>query len=213
MISRRAVPLALTVLRFVLGPVFLAVYVSPRIPPGQTLLLFAIIVAAIFSDWLDGYAARRLNAVSAAGKLLDPFADALFCMLVFIAFARIGLMPVWIVAVLICREALVTFVLRPLALWRGVVIAARMWGKVKTSFQFGLMIVVLVAHLPDTGLATGPAFLKRLAVFLEPVGFYSVLGLSLISLGFYIFDVTVVLGKARGGEKAAVSKEEVSSSR
>jgi len=70
LISRRAVPLVLTVLRFVLGPVFLAVYVSPRVPPGRTLLLFAIIVAAIFSDWLDGYAARRLNAVSAAGKLL-----------------------------------------------------------------------------------------------------------------------------------------------
>ena len=72
------------------------------------------------TDWLDGAAARRWNAVSTAGKLLDPFADALFCMIVFYVFARphtsqgggefVFHMPLWGLGILIAREALVTFV-------------------------------------------------------------------------------------------------------
>jgi len=193
LLGRRSIPLAVTLFRFVLGPAFAVAYTSPQISSRRVLLAFGLIGLAIFTDWLDGYAARRLRAVSTSGKLLDPFADALFCMVVFVVFARLDIMPHWIVIALICREAIVTFVLRPLALWRGAVIAARMIGKVKTSFQFGLMITILVAKMPYEGMPLPLVLLRTLARSLEPIGLYATLGLSLGSLVVYIFDVKTAL--------------------
>ena len=153
---------------------------------GQAFVLLLIIAVAIVTDWMDGFLARRWDAVSLAGKLLDPFTDALFCMMVFLVFARHELMPMWLVVVLMSREALVTFVLRPLALWRGVVIAARMLGKYKTSFQFGLMVAILVWKIPGVPLVAALRFLVQL-------GFYIVLMLSVASAAYYIADVTSAL--------------------
>lgn len=153
-------------------------------------MLPIIIGLAILTDWLDGFLARRLSAVSSAGKLLDPLADALFCMLVFVDFARHGLMPTWIVALLIAREALVTFVLRPVALRGGVVIAARPLGKVKTGFQFAAMLVVAVGLL-------GSGACRAMLQPAVAVGFLVVLVLSLTSGGFYVFDLARSLRKDR----------------
>ena len=194
---RRHVPTTITVLRLFLGPAFLLSYHGAGTRPLALAGAFGLIVFAIFSDWLDGYLARRWEAVSSVGKLLDPFADALFCMTVFYAFKRLGLMPAWIVWALIGREATVTFVLRPLALSRGVVIAARMMGKVKTSFQFGAMITVLVAHVDAMPAALG--WLQWLALRLEAFGFYAVLVLSLTSGFRYLLDVAAAVREPRTG--------------
>ena len=145
-----------------------------------------MLAAAIVTDWLDGFLARRWQAVSLAGKLLDPFTDALFCMMVFLVFARHGLMPGWIVWILIGREALVTFLLRPLALWRGVVIAAGMVGKYKTACQFGLMVAIIVWRIPNVPLANGLHVLVQL-------GFYIVLTLSVTSAAQYCAAVASAL--------------------
>ena len=140
MSSRSAIPLLITILRLFLGPVFLWMMGWEHKP---VFILAAMVGFSVYTDWLDGHLARRWNVVSTIGKLLDPFADALFCMIVFVAYAREGWMPWWIVWVLVGREALVTFVLRPLALWRGVVVAAKYTGKVKTVTQFVVMLMVL----------------------------------------------------------------------
>ena len=174
----RAMPLALTAIRLLLGPAFM---VAHRYGVAVEWLVL-MVVAALVTDWLDGFAARRWNAISAAGKLLDPFADALFCMLVFVDFAQHGLMPLWIVIVLIIREGLVTFVLRPFAFWRGVVVAAGWMGKFKTGFQFAAMIVVLVLQEPRI------AELLPLQIFVRPL-FIAVLGLSVLSGAGYVRDV------------------------
>ncbi len=164
----------------------------------------AIIAASIFTDWLDGYTARRFNAVSVAGKLLDPFADALFCMIVFVVLAGKydvptgqRLLPVWVVAVLIGREALVTFLLRPLALAKRVVIAARMLGKVKTGFQFGLMITVMVAAMSYEDMWIVFEGLNWLARHLRVFGYLVVVFLSVTSFGFYCYDVAQALKRPR----------------
>src|SRR6185312_10290921 len=59
--------------RLVLVPVFAIAYVVPG--TGARLLAFAIFVIAGVSDWLDGFAARKLNAGSEFGRMLDPIAD------------------------------------------------------------------------------------------------------------------------------------------
>lgn len=199
----KQLPLAITVIRFFLGPAFMVLYVAEGASVLLRAGLFGIVVLSIFSDWLDGYAARRLDAVSTAGKLLDPFADALFCMLVFATFAWRGRMPGswWVVGVLIGREAVMTFFLRPFALRRGVVVAARMVGKVKTSFQFGLMITLLVRDFPE-GWPLVLELLRTLARFLAPLGSGIVVVLSVGSLVLYIRDISRAL-KTQGAKSGA----------
>jgi cardiolipin synthase len=68
-----ALPNALTVLRLVLVPVFVVAFVLPG--DGARLVAFGVFVIAGVSDWLDGFAARKLNAGSDFGRMLDPIAD------------------------------------------------------------------------------------------------------------------------------------------
>ena len=177
----RLLPLSLTGLRLLLGPAFLMVSFE------RPAVLAVIVGIAILTDWLDGLLARRLGVVSRAGKLLDPLADALFCMIVFVDFARHGLMAGWIVAILIAREAVVTFVLRPVALRKGVVVAASPLGKVKTVLQFAAILLVLATlAVPDMAHAGAVGVVTQAL-------FYAVLGLSLASAGRYALRVRAAL--------------------
>jgi len=186
----RNLPLILTLFRLALGPIFLfSVEVGPW-------LMSVIVAMAIVTDWLDGFLARRWKAVSVSGKLLDPFADALFCMMAFWACWRspLAILSGWLFGVLVGREALVTFVVRPVALLRGTVISASMTGKVKTCFQFGVIVTFIVLQID---------VFKELPflIWLARVGFYAVLALSLVSAGIYTGKVVVALRGRRGAEE------------
>ncbi len=161
--------------------------------------LLLLVWAAMATDWLDGAAARRWNAVSTAGKLLDPFADALFCMIVFFVFARphtsqgggrfVFHMPLWGLAILIAREALVTFVVRPVAWAYGVVVAASWIGKAKTGLQFMLMPLVLVPWVAEHE--------HVLWLVLATAAFYSVLLFSVGSAVKYAVEVVGAVSQIR----------------
>jgi cardiolipin synthase len=189
----RMVPLLLTGLRIAMGPAFLIV---DRMQFGAEWLLL-LVWAAMATDWLDGVAARRWNAVTTAGKLLDPFADALFCMIVFCVFARphtsqgsgqfVFHMPLWGLGILIAREALVTFVVRPVAWAYGVVVAAI--GKAKTGLQFALMMLVLVPWVGERE--------DFLWLVLATAAFYSVLLFSAGSAVKYTVEVVGAISQIR----------------
>ncbi len=191
----RMVPLLLTGLRILMAPAFLIV--DRRQYGAEWLLL--LVWAAMATDWLDGAAARRWNAISTAGKLLDPFADALFCMIVFYVFARphtsqaggrfVFHMPLWGLAILIAREALVTFVMRPVAWAYGVVVAANWIGKAKTGLQFTLMLLVLVPWVAERE--------HFLWLVLATAAFYSVLLLSVGSAAKYTVEVVGAVSQIR----------------
>ena len=68
-----AVPNAITILRILLVPVFAVAFVMPG--DGARIVAFLVFVVAGVSDWLDGFAARKLNAGSDFGRMLDPIAD------------------------------------------------------------------------------------------------------------------------------------------
>ncbi len=104
--------------------------------------LIVFILAAI-SDWLDGYLARKMNLVTSLGKLMDPLADKILVASAFIFFTSQALCPVWVTAVIIGREFLVTG-LRQIAVEKGVVIAADRLGKWKTTFQLAFGITCMV---------------------------------------------------------------------
>jgi len=123
--------MVLTVGRILLAPVFfllymLAVHGSPFLLIGVC-LVFALIEV---SDLLDGHAARVLNQESEMGKVLDPFADSLSRLTYFVAFAGSGILPLWILLILIYRDVAVAYI-RVMVSRGKILLPARTSGKIK----------------------------------------------------------------------------------
>lgn len=99
--------------------------------PWSFLIATVIFFLASVTDLLDGYLARRYHLVSPLGIFLDLTADKVFVSAILVAFVQIGLVPAWIVVIIITREFLVTG-LRSVASAKGTVIPAGKLGKQKT---------------------------------------------------------------------------------
>jgi CDP-diacylglycerol--glycerol-3-phosphate 3-phosphatidyltransferase len=110
-----------------------------------SLLASLLFVTASFTDFLDGYIARRWNLESSLGKFLDPLADKLLVAVALIMLIPLGRVPSWMVAVIIGREILVTG-LRVVAITEGLVIAASKLGKYKTVFQIAAVTCLLMHY-------------------------------------------------------------------
>jgi len=108
----------------------------------------AVFCVAMSTDWFDGRIARRSGRTSSLGSLLDPVADKLLVLCTLIVLLDQGVFPAWMVAAIVARELLVTG-LRQAAIERGVVIAARDLGKLKTWAQ---AIAAAVGGLAAAGL-------------------------------------------------------------
>ncbi|MBT8037351.1 MAG: CDP-diacylglycerol--glycerol-3-phosphate 3-phosphatidyltransferase [Verrucomicrobiae bacterium] len=134
-------PNTITLFRLVLTAVFCGAASAEGVV-GYAIALSAFILGAI-SDWLDGYLARKLNLVTSLGKLLDPLADKILVCSGFVYLSAKGLCPVWVTALILCREFLVTGI-RQIAVEKGTVIAADGLGKWKTTFQLIFIITALV---------------------------------------------------------------------
>ena len=122
----------LTVARVAATPVVVALYLADF--GGHAYWATALFVVAMATDWFDGRVARSGAYTSPLGSLLDPVADKILVLAVLIVLVGEGIAPGWIVAAIVAREFLVSG-LRLAALERGVVIAARDLGKLKTWAQ------------------------------------------------------------------------------
>jgi CDP-diacylglycerol---glycerol-3-phosphate 3-phosphatidyltransferase len=118
------------------------VAVSQRSLAGYGTGLVLFVVAAV-SDFVDGYLARKMGLVTPLGKLMDPLADKILVSAAFVFFTEKGLCPVWVTALIIGREFLVTG-LRQIAIEAGQVLAADNLGKWKTTFQLAYLITGLI---------------------------------------------------------------------
>lgn len=98
--SNWTIPNALSALRLLGVPVFFWLIVGPQ-SDGLALI---ILVISSFTDWLDGYLARKLNQFSRLGELLDPLADRMYVIAALIALLYRDLLPVWVVAILLLRD-------------------------------------------------------------------------------------------------------------
>jgi CDP-diacylglycerol--glycerol-3-phosphate 3-phosphatidyltransferase len=121
--------------------------------PGHDYWATGVFVAAMATDWFDGWWARRTGRATDLGRLLDPVADKLLVMAALVMVVG-RVLPAWMVAAIIAREFLVSG-LRLAALERGVVMSARDLGKLKTWAQ------AVAAGL--AGLAAGGAFTDDIA--------------------------------------------------
>jgi CDP-diacylglycerol---glycerol-3-phosphate 3-phosphatidyltransferase len=112
--------------------------------PWAFLTATALFVLASLTDFFDGYLARRLKVVSSFGAFLDLTADKVFVSAILVALVQVGLVPAWIVFVIVTREFLVTS-LRSIAAEKGKKIPPSMWGKQKTFITLVAMAVLLLA--------------------------------------------------------------------
>jgi CDP-diacylglycerol---glycerol-3-phosphate 3-phosphatidyltransferase len=122
----------LTVARIVATPFVVVLFVWDF--PGHAYWATALFIAAMATDQIDGWLARRQRRTTPLGSLLDPVADKVLVLSTLIVLIDEGIFPGWMVAAIVARELLVSG-LRLAAVERGVVIQARDLGKLKTWSQ------------------------------------------------------------------------------
>ena len=132
----------LTLSRMIMVPFFLvAVYFEKD---SQVLPISAIIFAvASFTDFLDGYLARKYNLITDFGKFMDPLADKDLVVAALAVLVEMNLIPAWMIVLIITREYAVS-ILRAIAANTGQVIAASQGGKAKTVSQIIAVLMLLL---------------------------------------------------------------------
>ena len=141
-------PNKLTVFRMILVPIFIIVgYVG--ILGGLNLATTFIIMDVIFiiasiTDKLDGTIARKNNLVTNFGKFLDPIADKILVISALVMLVEFGKIPAWIPIIVIVREFLVSGYRLIAVENNGQVIAANIWGKLKTVTQMVAIILIFI---------------------------------------------------------------------
>ncbi len=137
-------PNKLTVLRTLLVPVFLLFLLVSSIP-GNYLWAFIVFVAASLTDFFDGRIARKNNMVTTFGKFLDPLADKILVTCALVAFTALGLCHPVACIIIIARDYMVSAIRLLAVSDGGKVIAANIWGKIKTALQMVSICAVLLA--------------------------------------------------------------------
>ena len=148
-------PNKLTMMRVIMVPFFMVFAAmshmgTPRFNATYALIAGILFAVASFTDFLDGYLARKNHLVTDFGKFMDPLADKMLTTAALLAFMREGWCSIWIVMIVLTREFAVAGV-RLIATAQGIVIPANYWGKAKTVSQMVFTIVImLLAELDAT---------------------------------------------------------------
>ncbi len=134
-------PNSLTLLRILLIPVF--VWFFSESSPERALAAGLVFACAAFTDFLDGYLARKSGQITNLGKLLDPVADKLLVASGLILLVQFQRVAVWLAIVMIAREMIVTGA-RVVAAKEGFVVAADSLGKFKVIGQIGGILCLIL---------------------------------------------------------------------
>ena len=134
-------PNAITLLRILLIPVF--VWLFSESNPDRALAAALVFASAAFTDFLDGYLARRRGQITNVGKLLDPVADKLLVASGLILLVQFQRVAVWLAIVMIAREMIVTGA-RAVAAKEGFIVPADSLGKYKVVGQIGGLLFLLL---------------------------------------------------------------------
>ena len=177
-------PNVLTIFRIVLVPVLVAALLSSR--ADGDLIAAGVFAVASATDALDGYIARRNRSVTAFGKLMDPLADKLLVTAALVGLVSLDRISAWAAMVIIAREFAVTG-LRLLAVEQGHVIAASVWGKIKTAAQIAMVLALIAVD-------GSPGWLDALV--------YVTVGVTVISGAEYFVRLRRLLGDEPAPEPA-----------
>ena len=157
-------PNKLTIFRILLVPIMVMISLI-NIPVEilgiqlKFIIIDIIFIIGALTDKLDGYLARKNNQITNFGKFLDPIADKILVILAMLILVEANKLPAWIPIIIITREFAVSGYRLIAVEQNGKVIAANMWGKLKTVTQ---MIAISLAFLDVNSF--GDVFLKELTV-------------------------------------------------
>ncbi len=136
-------PNKITTFRLLLIPIFVTFFFVGDF--GYIISGFIFILAS-FTDFLDGYLARKYNETTNFGAFLDPIADKVLVFAALILLAESGIIPSWSVILIIGRETLING-FRLIAIEKGVVISASYLGKLKTITQMISLVLLLFSPI------------------------------------------------------------------
>src|SRR5204862_197195 len=137
-------PNFITLTRILLIPVFVVLFATPT--PNRSLTAALVFVVAAVTDLLDGYLARRRKQVTTLGRLLDPIADKLLISSALVSLVQLGIVPAWMVAIIIGREFAVSG-LRNIAATEGFTIEASRLGKGKMALQVAAVAGLILGRV------------------------------------------------------------------
>lgn len=155
-------PNKLTLFRIIIIPVIVLIYIFPFsqfdielgylafdfvLLPIKNVIILALFAIASFTDFLDGFIARKYNLVTTFGKFMDPIADKLLVNTLLILLAVDGIIPAVPVLIMIWRDTFVDAI-RMMASNKGRVMSAGLLGKLKTNLQMFTVIFYLLCNLP-----------------------------------------------------------------
>lgn len=153
-------PNQLTILRIILTPIFLYLFLSSN--PFYIQISLAVFFIAALTDWYDGWLARKFNYISDWGKFWDPLADKILTSTAFLGFVLVGLLPLWMVLLIIIRDLVITL-LRVYAEGRGYNFVTSYYAKWKTVLQMVFLYYLLILYV---GLKTKEVYSDNQDIFL-----------------------------------------------
>ena len=149
--------------------------------PAKVLALIVFILAS-WTDFLDGFLAKKRNEISDFGKFMDPIADKMLVIAAFLAFVEMKLIPAWIVVIIVSREFIITG-LRLIALAKGEVIEAALVGKHKTVSQMVSIYVILIfIVLKEAGTEVFKFWNDKMEFYFQETIFYLMIITAILTL-------------------------------
>ena len=132
----------LTFLRIIMVPFFMFFLNQNEQNQLNYIIALSIFILASITDFFDGFIARKKNIITNIGKFLDPLADKILTTAAYLCFLKLDLVNIYIVFIILTREFLV-FLIRLLASKENIVIAANIFGKIKTVSQIVACILTI----------------------------------------------------------------------
>ncbi len=186
----------LTMLRIILVPFFAFFMLAADIVPYSYLWAAVLFAVASITDTIDGKVARKYNMITDFGKFLDPLADKVLVVTALICFVQLHWTSAWVVSIIVIREFMVSGVrLVAAGSEKKIVIAANIWGKLKTASTMVAICVIIAMHIMISfGLFTTETFPVQL---LSDIMMYISCLLTAVSGIIYVWDYREVFKEAK----------------
>jgi CDP-diacylglycerol--glycerol-3-phosphate 3-phosphatidyltransferase len=150
---------------------------------------YVVFLIAAITDWYDGWLARKFNYITEWGKFMDPLADKILTSTAFVAFVIVGVLPLWMVLLIIIRDFLITLV-RIYADYRKVSFTTTRTAQLKTFLQMFFLYYLLLIYTLKTFETLQSSYKNLFNFLLNPVGIYIVM--FLITLFTVITGITYI---------------------
>ncbi|MFA5803873.1 MAG: CDP-diacylglycerol--glycerol-3-phosphate 3-phosphatidyltransferase [Melioribacteraceae bacterium] len=194
-------PNQLTILRIILTPIFLILFLTGE--PVLIQISYLVFIIAAITDWYDGWLARKFNYITEWGKFMDPLADKILTSTAFIAFVIVGVLQLWMVLLIIIRDFLVTLI-RVYADYRNVSFRTTRSAQLKTFLQMFFLYYLLLIYTLNTFERLHVVYKNLFYILLDPIGIYiAMLFITLFTVitGItYIFSNRLLIRKMIKGE-------------